>query len=131
MRIIRERSAGQRALGQEKRIDYSGDYFKMVVTHIPPGHIQNEHRHDRLSEITLVLRGTIRVAERSNGHQVGEELGEGDMVVFSPGTFHNVENATSSISTTLTLKMVAPADLSPIAFAELCQKDWLPYLQDR
>ena len=58
--------------------------FRIVVTTIPPGHTQNEHRHVYLLDIIYVLEGQVQVSERSDGILLEETLGEGDMVCFAP-----------------------------------------------
>ena len=40
--------------------------YRLVETTMPPGHVQNEHRHDQLLDITLVLEGEVRVTQREN-----------------------------------------------------------------
>jgi quercetin dioxygenase-like cupin family protein len=99
--------------------------FRIVVTTIPPGHTQNEHRHDYLLDIIYVLEGQVQVSERSGGIFLEETLECGDMVCFMPPAFHNVANKSTETARTLTLKMVTDSGISPDEFVKLFKTDWI------
>jgi quercetin dioxygenase-like cupin family protein len=112
--------------GDELRDYYDSTHFRIVVTHLPPGHVQNEHRHERLYDITWVIDGEIEISERTTDGPSSAVLHAGDLAVCEPGPLHNVANRSAMPATTLTLKIVRPADLSRAEFAELCRVDWYP-----
>ena len=99
--------------------------FRIVVTTIPPGHVQNEHRHEYLLDIIYVLEGQVQVSQRSDGILLEETLGKGDMVCFSPPVFHNVANKGTEPARTLTLKMIADTSFSPAELEKLFKTDWI------
>ena len=99
--------------------------FRVVVTTIPPGHVQNEHRHEYLLDIIYVLEGHVQVSQCTDGILLEETLGEGDMVCFSPPVFHNVANKGTEPARTLTLKMIADVSISPAELEKLFKTDWI------
>lgn len=102
--------------------------FRIVETLMPPGHVQNEHRHDQLLDILFVLTGQVTIAQRTNGVLREEILSAGDLVCFSPPFFHNVVNKSDQPARTLTLKMTAADVESGQAMAELFRTDWIGYV---
>ncbi len=107
--------------------DYPRHGFRVVETCLPPGHVQNEHRHAELLDVTLVIEGEIQVTRRREGVLVEETLKEGDMVRFAPPDFHNVANKSGETARTLTLKMRRDSGLSPEALTRLFKTDWYGY----
>jgi quercetin dioxygenase-like cupin family protein len=101
--------------------------FRLVETQMPPGHVQNEHRHDQLLDIILVLEGVVQVTQREDGVIREDILHAGDMACFSPPFFHNIANPSEQPARTLTLKIRADSGLSPDAVAKLFQTDWIGY----
>jgi quercetin dioxygenase-like cupin family protein len=107
--------------------EFSHRGFVIVETCIPPGHVQNEHRHDQLLDIMFVLEGEIRVSQREDGIVHEETLNEGDMICFAPPVFHNVANVSNEPARTLTLKMRADSTRSAQDLARLFKSDWTGY----
>lgn len=125
MQILRRDSAPMRDLGDEERYYYQSDQLRMVITHIPAGHVQNEHRHESLYDTTYVLEGEVEVSERVGDKLRIEQLQAGDMVACAPGTYHNVANRSDRPAKLLTLKYLKLDELSGQAFADLCERDWV------
>jgi len=73
---------------------------KLVVTHVPPGHVQPFHTHGTLHEMTIVTWGCIIAvdsdalteADKDAILKQGTRLTNGDMVVEDPGVRHTVMN---------------------------------------
>jgi quercetin dioxygenase-like cupin family protein len=101
--------------------------FRIVVTEIPPGHVQNEHRHERLLDIIYVLEGQIQVYQRRDGELREETLQAGDIVCFEPPEFHNVANKSAALARTMTLKMTRDSTILPEALDHLFDSDWIGY----
>lgn len=102
----------------------------MVITEIPPGHIQNEHKHEFLLDVIYVLEGQIQVYQRSDGQLCEETLGAGDIVCFSPPKFHNVANKCQAVARTLTLKVAQDPTLPLDVLDKLFASDWIGYSHD-
>ena len=72
---------------------------KVIITEIPPGHIQPWHTHENIHEISRVDEGQIWVIDapetfsREEIVKRGIALSEGDMVVEDPGTRHTIANS--------------------------------------
>jgi len=98
---------------------------------MPAGHVQNEHRHEELYDVTYVLEGEIEVSERANGDTRTENVASGDLVVFEPGPFHNVANRSDAHALTLTFKIARRPDLDSADFERLCETDWIPLEDER
>ncbi|MGH2967155.1 MAG: cupin domain-containing protein [Solirubrobacterales bacterium] len=124
MEIHRYETVPHELRGAEVRDQYDSEHFRIVVTHIPAGHVQNEHRHTHLYDITWVVDGEVEVSERDGDVVASAVLRPGDLVVCSPGRFHNIANRSLGPATLLTLKFVRPTRLTPKQFADLCQGDW-------
>jgi quercetin dioxygenase-like cupin family protein len=101
--------------------------FRIVETLMPPGHVQNEHRHAELLDIMLVVEGEVAVTERTNDVLHEETLREGDMICFSPPSYHNVTNKSGAPARTFTLKMSGRTDRPAEEIAELFRTDWIGY----
>lgn len=103
------------------------DDFKVVVTQLPPGYVQNEHRHEHLLDIIYVVAGQVDVYERCAGDIVEATLSVGDMACFLPPCSHNMINRTSEPATTLTIKIVGSKRLDPDALKGIFDRDWIGY----
>ena len=130
MQIIRQRDAPTKELGREQRWYYQSEQLRVVITRIPPGHVQNEHRHEHLYDAVYVLEGEVEVSERLDGVLRSETVSAGDFVVFSPGPHHNVANRPSAPAVTLTLKFSPDLRLDAEAFNALCETDWYSFERD-
>jgi quercetin dioxygenase-like cupin family protein len=119
------------------RMEGSGEYreyyqssqhgFRIVVTHFPAGHVQNEHRHNYLLDITYVLEGAVQAIERREGILSEVTLNSGDLVCFAPPLFHNIANRGNAPARTLTLKMLRDRSISSEKFERLLEDDWIGY----
>lgn len=124
MKVSRGENANRRRLGDEVRTDYEGDYFKVVITDIPPGHIQNLHHHDVLYDVAYVLSGEV-VAVGGVGAEATEVvLSTGDLVEFEPSVPHTFRNDSASMARMLTLKIAAHVGLGRQGFDRLIADDW-------
>jgi len=74
---------------------------QVIVTEIPPGHVQPFHTHETLHEATLVLVGSICAIDSDKLHEHDDEqglkaagvtLGPMQMVIEGPGTRHTIMN---------------------------------------
>jgi quercetin dioxygenase-like cupin family protein len=104
--------------------------IRAVITRMPPGRVQNMHRHVALLDITYVIEGEIVAIERDHtGNEREERLEPGDWVVFSPPAYHNLRNASSDrAAMTLTIKKLRDGTYCDAdTFAELCTTDWVPF----
>lgn len=101
--------------------------FRVVVTNVPSGHVQNEHRHKYLTEIVYVTQGRVDVSERRNGSVTEVTLGPGDMVCFSPPHFHNMANRSAESATTVTIKLIVDERVAPGQENEIFKTDWIGY----
>ncbi|HEY9585354.1 MAG TPA: cupin domain-containing protein [Candidatus Paceibacterota bacterium] len=76
--------------------------LKIVVTEIPPGHVQPFHIHETVHEVSVVNEGTITeiesdVLEESDVavlKKAGTKLSAGDTVVDEPEKRHTIANFT-------------------------------------
>lgn len=101
--------------------------FKIVVTHLPPGHVQNEHRHDHLLDIVYVVEGQIRVYERREDGISDAILSAGDLACFAPPYTHNTANLSATAAITLTLKILEQSS-PPLDFIKgIFDRDWIGY----
>ena len=125
MKILHQSDAPLEMLGDEPRRRYTTNHLRVVITDIPAGHVENEHRHDRLGEAIWVLAGEVEIWERDADGVTTETIGEGDLVVFSPGRFHNVANRSTMPARMLTVKFAVPLDIETTDFA-----DWRGYESD-
>lgn len=110
----------------ERRLYYQGEQCRVVVTTVPSGHVQNEHRHDDLYDIIWVVSGSIEASEKSEEKQFTELLGAADMVEFPPGLFHSVANRSPDPATLVCIKLRRSERTSTEEFALLCESDWIP-----
>lgn len=126
MKVIRRQDAPSRHLGQEQRWSYQGEQVRVVITRIPPGHVQNEHRHDKMYDATYVLEGEVEMSERLDGELRWETVRKDDFVVFAPGPSHNIANRSDVDAVMLTLKFVRDPNIDAAFFQTLCETDWYP-----
>lgn len=92
---------------------------RMIVTEIPPGHIQPFHIHENCYEITVVERGEVSYVEhdfleREDTEKVkeaAETLKEGDMVFDDKGKRHTVANFSSEYTKVITTQTPKPYGL--------------------
>lgn len=126
MQIVRQPDAPSEELGRERRWYYQSEQLRVVITRIPSGHVQNEHRHEKMYDATYILEGEVEVSERVDDEVSCETATAGDFVVFAPGPYHNIANHSGSDAVMLTLKFVHDPDLEADAFRALCKTDWLP-----
>lgn len=105
----------------------SSDAFKIVITHVPPGHMQNEHSHKYLLDIVYVIEGTVRVYERANDVISSATLRAGDMVSFEPPFSHNMSNPGDVPATTLTMKIVGRKEIPEGLAEDIFDHDWIRY----
>lgn len=76
--------------------------LKIIVTEIPPGHVQPFHTHETVHEVSVVDEGTITEIESDTLEEVdvvaikkaGTKLSVGEMVVEEPGKRHTIANFT-------------------------------------
>lgn len=76
---------------------------QLIITHIPPGHVQPFHTHYKLHEFTIVTEGSIVVVDHDTlvEHDVdgikkfGMILRVGDVVIEDPGVRHTIMNPNS------------------------------------
>jgi len=86
---------------------------KVIVTEIPPGHIQPFHTHDNVHEITVVDEGSIMAVDsndlkeedRAKLLEIGTVLEQGDMVIEDPNVRHTVLNHTGHYATLTTVQV--------------------------
>jgi len=86
---------------------------KVIVTEIPPGHIQPFHTHDNVHEITVVDEGSIMAVDsndlkeedRARLLEIGVILNQGDMVIEDPNVRHTVLNHTRDYATMTTVQV--------------------------
>lgn len=106
------------ANGREVRLYYknlttsSGEKVasQLIITHIPPGHVQPFHTHHRLHEYTIVAVGEIIAVDSDwltevdvEGIKVaGQRMVVGDLVVEDPGQRHTLMNPGPGFATTYT-----------------------------
>lgn len=126
MDVRRREAASHVTRGDEIRDYYDAAHSRIVVTHIPPGHTQQEHRHEVLYDITWVIAGEVEVSEREDEEVTTAILAEGDVAVCAPGPYHNIANRSARAATLLTLKFPRPQGMTPAEFASLCDTDWYP-----
>ncbi len=131
MQIIRQIDTPSEELGRERRWYYQTEQLRVVITKIPAGHVQNEHRHEKMYDATYILEGEVEVSERIDGQVRHETAKAGDFVVFAPGPYHNIANQSGSEAVMLTLKFVRDPDLEAESFRALCKTDWLPREPDQ
>jgi quercetin dioxygenase-like cupin family protein len=104
--------------------------FRIVVTEIPPGHVQNEHRHDHLLDVIYVLEGQVQVYQRCDGELRKETLSAGDIACFEPPEFHNVANKSTAPARTLTLKVTKDTAVPLDVLDKLFKGDWIGYISE-
>lgn len=76
--------------------------LRIVVTEIPPGHVQPFHAHETVHEVSVVNEGTITEIESDVLEETdfaalkraGTKLLAGDTVVEEPGKRHTIANFT-------------------------------------
>ena len=124
MNVTRAESAPRRMLGGEVRTDYLGDFFKLVVTEIPPRHEQRLHHHDVLYDIAYVVAGQVIAVGTVDGGTTEVSLAAGDLVEFRPPGPHTVRNDSNQLATMLTLKIAAPS-VNREDFSRLLADDWV------
>lgn len=101
----------------------------LIVTYIPPGHVQPFHLHEKLIELTLVNKGKL-IAISSDSlmeedfHLLvaeGKMLSEGDVVVEPPGSRHTILNPESAYTFITTIQIPVEGYL---ADPGTYQNDW-------
>jgi quercetin dioxygenase-like cupin family protein len=114
----------------EKRWHYGSvaEPFRIVLTEIPPGHIQNEHKHDHLLDVVYVLEGQVHIYQRDGDKLREEILNAGDVACFKPPEFHNVANKGTASARTLTLKMIRDTTIPLDVLDKLFKSDWIGYI---
>jgi len=73
---------------------------QVIVTEIPPNHVQLFHKHERLHEMTIVQKGSIIAIDsetltrhdREEIREQGTEHFTGDMVIAGTGKRHTIMN---------------------------------------
>ena len=73
---------------------------KLIITEIPPSHVQTFHVHETIHETTLVVEGELVACESENLTErdwaeivrTGKILSVGDVLVEEPGKRHTVMN---------------------------------------
>jgi quercetin dioxygenase-like cupin family protein len=67
------------------------DSFELIITDIPPRHVQPRHRHSQTVELYYVIVGRMTAYEGSSS----VELSQGEVVCIMPSPeFHTVGNQT-------------------------------------
>ncbi len=105
---LAEAVAAARLLGKEVRYYFkdvvcvNGEKMpaKVVITEIPPGHVQPFHAHDTVHEVSTVDEGEVIAVEsetltEDDAYSIkkqGVRLYEGDMMVADPGKKHTIAN---------------------------------------
>jgi len=114
----------------ERRWHYgsAGQGFRIVITEIPPGHVQNEHRHDHLFDVVYVVEGEVHISQRCAGVLREEALRAGDIACFEPPEFHNMANKSSAIARTLTLKVPKDSTIPLEVLVKVFENDWIGYV---
>lgn len=90
--------------------------FKMIVTEIPPGHIQPFHVHKNCYEITVVQHGEVSYIEDEflgnedvqDIKRISKILREGDMVFDDNSKRHTVANFSDVYVKVLTMQTPKP-----------------------
>lgn len=85
---------------------------QVIVTEIPPGHVQPFHTHHRIHEMTIVEKGqiiavdseTLTEADLAELGEVGRIVSAGQMVIEGPGTRHTILNWTDSYARLYTIQ---------------------------
>lgn len=86
---------------------------QVIVTEIPPGHIQPFHTHRTLHEVTIVMHGEIRAVDSDHLEEgsparelfdAGRVIKERCMVVEGPGTRHTIYNTSQNYATMVTIQ---------------------------
>ena len=126
MDVQRRESAPHRTRGGETRHYFDSAHSRLVITRMPPAHVQNEHRHEVLYDVTWVIEGEVEVFEREGDEVASAILSKGDVVFCAPGRFHNIANRSGRPAMLMTLKFPRPDNMTPAQFAALCEKDWYP-----
>lgn len=124
MQLFDDLTTDRRRLGDEERTAFQGDQLRLVVTHIPPGHRQDAHRHERLIDATYVISGEVTAIEQADHGTDRAILTQGTFVIFEPGPHHTIENHSAQAALLLTVKCAHQADLTAEGFQHLCATDW-------
>ena len=101
--VKEERVKGKEIRYYSKHIDTSdGEVLpiKLIITEIPPGHIQPFHTHEKIHEATTVIAGKIVAIdserlETKNQEEIfskGTSLEEDETIVEDPNIRHTVAN---------------------------------------
>jgi quercetin dioxygenase-like cupin family protein len=126
MELFRLGGAEKRTLGAEERVTYQGEQLRIVLTRLPPFHLQKIHRHELLFDATYVITGDVAVIEERESGRERVILCSGDFVILDPGPFHTLENASGEEALLLTIKSVRRPDLTREDFLRICEEDWYP-----
>lgn len=86
---------------------------KIVITEIPPGHVQPFHAHDTVHEVSTVDEGeivaiesdTLEESEVNFIREQGTALREGDMMVADPGKKHTIANLSKAYARFTTIQV--------------------------
>lgn len=99
---------------------------QVIVTHIPPGHVQPFHTHHTLHEMTFVLDGsilaidsdTLNDADAEEIRKHGSLVSKGRLVIEEPGVRHTIMNPNTCYAVLYTVQSARiPLDEFP--------KDWV------
>lgn len=91
---------------------------QVIVTEIPPHHVQPFHSHKTLHEMTIVEKGTILAVDHESMEEselqqllsqgrvlnVGRLVSAGSMVIEGPGTRHTIVNPTKEYGRLYTIQ---------------------------
>lgn len=85
--------------------------MKMIITEMPPGHVQPFHAHENVHEVTVINKGKMIAIEsetlqEDNLEEIkkGELLKEGDMVIEDPKVRHTHMNPSNEYTVTTTIQ---------------------------
>jgi quercetin dioxygenase-like cupin family protein len=100
--------------------------IKIIVTEIPPGHVQPFHTHQKIHEATTVIEGSITVIDsneiktedKKRIENEGVVLNKWETVVEDPEIRHTVANLSQKYATMYTIQSAR------IPFEEF-KEDWI------
>ena len=86
---------------------------KVIITEVPPGHIQPFHTHDKVYELTVINEGKLTVIDSQALQEndieeimrQGESIEKGDMIIEDPGIRHTVMNQTDTYVVMTTIQV--------------------------
>lgn len=71
-----------------RRVLFTGERSQLVVMSVPPGESIGQERHPHVEQTLVIVRGSGEAVLDGRRTRVGE----GDVIVVTPGTEHNLEN---------------------------------------